>query len=326
MAKATTKAASLTTLAIGKVEIAVGLFSTVATPGKLETFDTAGPNGGVLKARPIARPVPVGEDVEAPEQPVVGDPLGDMFSQVVTDERVPPGAAVVASSPTIAGPVDGEYGRELVEDGTGEVVAPQDVRRGVRLEDGSFVDCTAQLAEIDETTKLEQMRVVKFVDITRVPRARVQKAYYVGAADEQAPRALRLLFEGLKRSRRGAVVKLTKKSRQSLGIIGWFDGCLMLYELVWSEDFREAPARAQRIAQASVTEQEVASICELIAAMSDSVDALDELADDAIVLRRELKVRAERGEIEAVTADLQARKQDDEVMAQLEASLAAVGV
>lgn len=357
MAKATTRALSLTTLVIGKVEVPIALFTTVAKPGKLSEFATAGPNGGVLKAQSVARAVPVAEARdETPDVPVhSSDPLADDGADGIREamnreENAPDaqsaaretlaadGDALTAVGRDVkpAGPfegwaeqpkamiaaVDGEYGRELVEEGTGVVVLPQDVRRGVRLEDGSFIDCTDQLADIDEKTRLERMEVVSFVDVTQIPRARVSGAYYIGADHEHAPRALRMLFEGLKVTRRGAVVKLTKRSRQSLGVIAPFGGCLLLYELVWAENFREAPGRAKSIQKASVSEQEVRAVCELIGAMSAKVGSLDELRDDAIALREDLQIAAFAGNVAPI---VRAPKPDaaDDLMAQLAASLEA---
>lgn len=311
--KATTKASALTTLKWGQVEIAVGLFSTVATPGKLQTFDTAGPNGGVLKAQQVARATPVAEAVEMPAVDVIGDP----FADVLTTE------ADVAVARTVT--VDGQYGRELVEEGSGVVVSPENVRKGVRLEDGSFLDCTAQLAQIDADTKLDCAEIVAFVGVSRVPRARVKGAQYVGAADEKAPRSLRLLLEAMKSTKRVAVVKLTKRSRQTLGVIGWLDGSLVLYELVFAEDFREPPARVLKVSQALVTDAEVAVAVRLVEAMGDSISALDELRDDAVARREQLRADALAGVLgSGDVVDAEVVDEQAEMIAQLEATLAQV--
>jgi non-homologous end joining protein Ku len=338
MASATKKASSLTTLKIGAVEVPVGLFSTVASPSKLAQFDTAGPNGGVLKARAIARPVPVEETaVDVPDVPVASDPLADdpgpedpgpeeTFEERVRaalGDRDPESSPLFDKTHAPLQQVDGQYGRELVEEGSGLVVLPQNVRKGVRLEDGRFIDCTTQLEVIDDTTKLERMEVLYFIDGTHVPRVRVKGAYYVGAADEKAPRALRIIFEALKATRRMAVVKLTKKSRQTLGVIGNAGGVLVLLELVWSEDFREPPARATRIQKEQVTEQEVAMFSQLIEAMSAPPSVVDDLRDDAIALREELRVKAEAGEVAQIIMPAPATEAES-LMASLEASLAAV--
>lgn len=327
MAKAASKASKFTTLTVGAVEVAVGLFPARAKSGALAEFDTAGPSGGVLQAQAVARPTPVSEEVDVPEQPVHSDPLSD--APLASPERDalaaelddgPPVELLAASSPQ----VDGEYGRELVEEGTGEVVLPQNVRRGVRLEDGRFIDCTDELAKIAEQTRLDRMEVVSFVDVTRVPRARTVGAYYVGVADEKAAKPLRLIFEALRSTRRAAVVKLTKRTRQSLGVVVASNKTLMLMELVWAEDHREPPARALAIQKAHVSDREVAQACKLVNAMSDSMESLNELRDDALALREELRAKALRGEVAEVIVPKAVQDEQDDVMAQLEASLAAV--
>jgi DNA end-binding protein Ku len=347
MASATKKASVLTTLQIGTVQVPVGLFSTVASPSKLAQFDTAGPNGGVLKAQPVARAVPVAETpVDVPDVGVQGDPLGDdpgpetgsredlervaeMTGGTVHDlsPDAPAYQYMPSSEPPAPvlpdAPVDGQYGRELVEEGSGVVVLPQDVRRGVRLEDGRFIDCTAQLAQIEDETRLDRITVIGFVDATQIPRVRVKGAQYLGAADEAAPRALRIMYEALKGTRRMALVKLTKRSRQTLGVIGVSRGVLMLLELVWAEDFREPPARATRIQKEQVSAAEVGMFAELVHAMAVPMSVLEELRDDAIAKREELREKAERGEVAEILLPTPADPAED-LMAQLEASLAGV--
>lgn len=322
MAKAAGRASSLTTLTVGQVEVAVGLFPAHQTPGALVKFATAGPNGGVLKAQAMARAVPIAEDSESPEVPVHSDPLasdpGPEKVPVVLDDSLP--------SHTIAGPaqVDGEYGRQLVEEGTGEVVKPEDVRRGLRLDDGRFIDCTTQLAEIETQTKLDRMAVVAFVDASRIHRARTVRTYYLGAADERAPKPLRLIYEALRSTRRAAIVKLTKQTRQTLGAIVPFGKTLVLYELVWAEDFRDPPAKALLLQKAHVSDREVAAACALINAMGDGVESsLNVLRDDAVALREELHAKALAGEVPEVLTPSPVLEEQN-VMAQLEASLAAV--
>lgn len=366
MAKATSKAATVTTLAIGKVEVGVGLFTAHADPKKkLVEFDTAGPNGGVLKMRSVARPAPVEEAVERPAEPVVGDPLGDdLFADAPPSHTLAaaaPGPTPLEAVPVVDEPAmaaagltgeqfaasgvaaedtpgwpgarpepqflaapDGQYGTELVEEGTGEIVLRENVRRGVRLEDGSFVDCTHELERIDTVTKLEKMTVVGFVDSTAIARYRVSKAYWLGAMDERAPYALRVILEGLKRRRRVGLAKVTKRSRQSLGVIAARGDCLMFLELVWAEDLREAPAKAKAVARAKVSEQSVERMAALVDAMALTPAAVDELRDDAIALREDLHARALRGEVEAQVADVEALEEDNAFEAQLEAALVGV--
>lgn len=398
MATAAQRASKVTTLKVGKVEVPVGLFSVEAKPGQLQKFDTAGPNGGVLKARQVARPTPETSVMEATFT-AQGDPLGDevvdvreqdgavfvpaepehkfvvdgedftlsqqgdsvtIFPEgsaerikeimreedpsIRTDARSIPGALADAAGAQIDALADalnhvqpgdaievtetisysdGEYGRELVEEGSGVVVKPEDVRRGVRLEDGSFVDCTEQLAKIDEDTQLEGMEVVSFVDATQIHRLRVKASHYIGAVDGSSPKPLRLFYEAMRQTRRAAVVKVTKRSRQSLGALSVYGGVLVLYELIFASDVRDVPPRARVIQKAQVTEREVEMAVALVEAMSGTIDTLDALSDDAISRRAELKAQALAGGVVAPVSELGPTDEQSVLLAQLEASLAA---
>lgn len=327
MAKAASRSSGNTELFIGTMKAAVGLFGTQAKPEKTAEFDTAGPNGGVLKFEMRGAAAPVEKtETDQPDVPVHSDPLavaddaaatieGDLRGQLDHHERDSGGALV-----------DGEFRRVLVEEGSGVVVEPDQMRRGVRLADGSFVDCTAQLAAIGERTKLDRMEIVKCIDSTQVRRERVVGSYYVGAQDADAAPKLRLLYEALRRRREVAIVKYTTRSRQQLGVLMPHakTGTLILLSLVFAEDFREPPAKAKAVAKVQVRESNVLGMAKLLAALHGHVDDLDELRDDAIALREELKARAEAGEMTTVVEPLPVAEEDVDLENALVASLDAV--
>jgi len=298
MADASKRAATLTTLVIEQVKVGVGLFTTVAKPGGLATFETAGPNGGVLLQQEAAHEKPLSSSEPMAEvtpqhgfDPLAADPGSE--APPIEDGGSTQRAADAGLTP-------GEFRKVLVEQGTGQVVNPDEVRRGIRLDDGSFMDCTGRLKAIEEETKLEQMTVVKFIDVGQVERARVLASYYIGASEPKGAKPLHLIYEAMKARRRVAVVKWSNRSRQSLGVLvpHGKSETLMLLKLAWAEDWREAPSKAVSIMRAGVTDAEVEMAGKLIDAMSDTVDSLDELRDDAIVLREDLHAEALAGEVE----------------------------
>lgn len=321
MAKAASKSSTNTDLFVGSLRASIGLFGTVADPRKLTAFDTAGPNGGrlMVEQRAVAAPIPA--DVEQqPDAPVRSDPLSDAEPVAATATvevphvEIPNGFGEERSG--VATYVGGEYRQVLVEDGSGEVVEPEQVRRGVRLEDDRFVDCTEQIAAIEERTKLDRIEVVATIDSTRVRRQRVLGAKYIGAQDtpkdatdpetySPAAPALRLLWEALRKRREVAVVKYTLRSRQQLGVIeaDAREGVLVLLSVVWAEQWRDAPAKAKAIAKAQVSEAHVDAMVAILGELHDTPDALDELRDDAVALREELHVRAVSGEMDAAVVE-----------------------
>lgn len=326
-AKAATKAAVKTKLTVQQVEIEVGLYSAKQDPKELVKFDTAGPNGGKLKyeQRAVAKP----PDEQTPEPEAKGDPLGERAKTAAanareTAERL---EALAAEDATESALVDGEFRQVLVEESTGEVVEADQLRRGVRLDDGRFIDCTDQLQAIEDETKLDEMRVVSFIDVGQVPRDRVLASYYVGTDDPDSLPALRLLRESMRAKRRVAVVRWSARSRQTLGVlVPGIDpqgrAVLKALKLMWAEDFRDAPTRAHLDA-VTVSSAMIEQASQLVDAMSDTRESLDELRDEALALREELKARADAGEMDVeVVTPAQAEEPEADLSGQLAASLA----
>lgn len=295
MTEAAKRATVLTKLVIGKVEVGVGLFTTKAKPGELAEFDTAGPNGGVLAFEDSARAKALSSEqqMEEIEAPGASDPLA---ADPGSESPMP------SNGGTAPAAVPGEFARVLVEQGSGQIVEREDVRKGVRQEDGSFIDCTAHLAAIEADTKLDQMEVVAFIDVGQIDRARITDSYFIGAQESEDAKPLRLIYEAMKLKRRVAVVKWSSKSRQSLGVLSAHgrSKTLVLLKLTWAEDVREAPAKARSIQSAGVTAEEIDIAASLIEAMGDTPDALDELRDDAIARREQLRADAEAGKVAPV--------------------------
>lgn len=328
MASASSRSSANTDLYIGTLKAAIGLFGTEAKPGKEEKFDTAGPSGGVLRYEQRGHAAPVEEAREEPEQVPVGvDALtGDPGPEEGARGTGVHEALAAAFGGSEVTRVDGEFVQVLIEAGTEQVVLPEDVRRGVRLDDGRFIDVTDQLDAITERTKLDRIEVVRCIDATRVTRERVTGAYYIGAQDAEAQPILRLLYEALRARREAAVVKYTTKSRQHLGVIVPHakTGTLMLLSLIFAEDFREAPAKATAIKGVAVSQAHVDVMTQILAAMHGTVDVFDELRDDAIALREELKTRALAGEMDVAVVEPVPVAEEAPIEDALNASLAAV--
>lgn len=323
MAEAAKRSAANTDLYIGTLRASIGLFPTKAAPGEEQKFDTAGPNGGVLRYEKRAAEKPVGEETEVAATPVAPvDALGGGGSGGGSGGSV--GGLFVGGN---GAAVEGEFRQVLVEEGSDEEVKPDEVRRGVRMPDGRFIDCSDQIAAIEARTKLDRMDIVACIDSTLVRRERVLGSYYIGAQDTDAPPALRALYEALRRRRECAVVKYTTRSRQNLGVIVPHakTSTLVLLTLVFVEDFREPPAKALSLGKAKITEQHVEMMSTLLGSLHDTADVFEDLRDDAIRLREELRARAEAGEMDAeVVEPLPESVEAQSLEAQLEASMAAM--
>lgn len=290
------KASVRTSLSLGLVEADVKLYKTTGKGEKDPTFTTAGPNGFPLRAEQRAVEAGV-EETEKADPLGLAEDEGDgtavpPATPVVEDpgpEAVPPAGAVVSSAP-------GTFKTVMVEEETGVEVEPDDVRRGVRREDGTFVDLTNRLTAIDEETKLDRIQVLDFIRRERVPRERVVGSYYLAADSKSSPRVLRVLYEGMKRAERVAIVRWTKVKGQSLGLlVPHGSGALVVLECVFADAARKPNAACLAHMRASVTEKQVERAVELIESMNAPPSALDGYFDRRAQLQRELVEKAEQG-------------------------------
>ncbi|MGH2938292.1 MAG: Ku protein [Solirubrobacterales bacterium] len=305
----TVKRASTTTvLKLGaSVEAPVKLFKTTGKGEKSPSFVTAGPNGKPLRAAkkavesgvdeteptdvfgiedeaedstvvPAAKPVAVMEDPGPEERPPVPDP----------------GAAGVA--PIESAP--GQFKTVMIEEETGVEVEPEEVRKGIRREDGTFIDLTGQLEAIDEETKLDQIQVLDFIRRERVPRERIVGSYYLAAGDKGRPmKILRVLYEAMRRTERVAIVRWTKVKGQSVGIlVPHGSGALAVLEVVFADAARKPNSVCLAHMRAEVTERQVDGAVKVIEAMSGPAAALDDYFDRRDQLRRQLVDKAEMGD------------------------------
>lgn len=196
-------------------------------------------------------------------------------------------------------------------------------RRGLILDDGTFLDLTEQIARIEENTQLNEMNVIAFIRREQVPREMIQGSYWIGINGPGGGRALKLIHGASKKTGRVAVVKWVKKTRQAYGVlVPHRSGVLIALELAWADTWRDPDERILTpYQQAEVTEEEIETAGQLITAMGDSRVILEEMEDDAVVLRRELVRAARAGEdVSGFLAQIPAAV-SPELMEELQATL-----
>jgi non-homologous end joining protein Ku len=296
-----------TMLRVGLIPpVPVILHGTVADSPKLKDYAVAGPNGRPLRYVQRAEAAPVEEVPEGQPVPVRHDAAGVTPTEDPGPE-LPPGTATVPATWDEAS-VPGRFRNVLIEEppeGGSEdeqpEVTPEQVQRGLRLDDGTFVNLTKSLALIEQRTKLEQMEVIATLDYGQVPRERVIGSYYLAAESTDAAPIMRLIYEATRKVRRACVVKWTARTKQSLGILvpQPSTGALLVLKLAWAEDVREPGPKQLAHQQASVHDVEVDAMAELLLALGETRrTGLDVLRDDARELREELEAQARAGKPE----------------------------
>lgn len=203
-------------------------------------------------------------------------------------------------------------------------------RKGVRKEDGTFVDLTDQIEEIGERSTLEEMRVVSFIDSSHVPRERIIGSYYL-AGDTAVPgqlpptRLLATLMKAMRAQRRVAVVRFSKRKGQTLGIlVARRDGAMVVLELAFAAQERKPNPTCLAPNQVEVPTGDVAGAVELIEAMAGKRDSLDAIRDPRVTMETELMARAAAGELDDL--ELGATLVEDEEVSRLGELLASVAV
>lgn len=284
-------------LRFGIASAPVKLFKATGSDPKSRKFDTAGPNGLPLRMETRA--------AEADEEETAADVLG--VTPVKEEEPAPtdPGPEAIPpveeeETPAPASEsVPGAKRRVLVEEGTGEEVEPDDVRKGLRIDDETFVDLTQHLEKVEEESRVEGLEALGFIRRERVPRERVVSSYFLGSDGKSSARLIRALYEGMKETGRVAVVRWTKRKGQSLGILTpRGDGAMIVLELAFAEVCRKPNARCLAHLRAEVSRDMVGHVETAIESMEWSPDRLDEIRNRRVELEQDLIDRAEAGKVE----------------------------
>lgn len=181
------------------------------------------------------------------------------------------------------------------------------------------------IAEIDAATKVEALEIEKFIPLSEVPFERAVGCYFVKTQKGIAAKPLRLLYEGLRKSKRAGIFKLVLRSRQQPAVVYAKNGGLYVNTLVWAEDFASGVKRAEEVlAAADVDAKAVELAVSLIEQMSGTVEDLDALTDELRPLRAGLIEDALKGKkIVAHTKKAAPAPATDSLAEQLEASILA---
>lgn len=305
------RASSRTLLAWGFAEAPVALMKTSTDKAdRLPEWETAGPSG-----RPLERALVKGGKRCEPEAPV----------------EIP--VTVAESDPLSAAPAVDPAPRETAEMGVCEVgsdesVTPDEFRRGLRADDGTFIDVTDQLEKIAVETKLEVMEVIAFIRREQIHRDRIVGSYYLASDGPGVPKVLALLRHAMAVTARVAVVKWTKRTRQALGvIIPGTHGSLEVIELEWSLNMLRPGPRCLAHVEVGLSQGEKNAATELARAMAESSAVLDDQEDDRVRLEHALELRARTDRLEGFALpEKPAAPESDDLAVLLEASLSLAGV
>lgn len=283
------RASTTTVLRLGGVEAPVKLYNAIRDP-KARSFEKASPNGKRLHTSKAAA-VEAGAELSLKADPITGTPKG--------------GKGKAAGGRFARGGKAGLPPAPFFEEGSGDEVAKDAAKRGIyRESNGNFVDLTAQLEDIAEAVKMERMEVIGFLAAGNVPRERIRGAYYLATGERGAPgvspaKLLKVLLEALRLRSRVAVVRFTKRTGQSVGVITpGKRGALVVLELAFAENVLDPNTACLAHMRAEVSENEIRMAADLIDAMAAKRSTVDDVRDQRKAMEDALVVRAEAGELD----------------------------
>jgi hypothetical protein len=225
----------------------------------------------------------------------------ERFRGLADDPFGPADAAEIVLTRKPLGDVEGPF------DG----LPPERVEHGVTLDDGTWIDLTDQLATIDERTRIEGMEVVATITGHAVPRTWIRDSHWVtlaGGAGQRDAKVLALLWFALRDTDEAAVVRWTKRTNQSLGIIVATgvrsvpeSMALCVLEVEWPQNRRKPGARSSTPISAETSDRERNAAVELVRSLHEPPSVLVALRDERSGARADLLSAAREGRLGEVT-------------------------
>ncbi|HBA87300.1 MAG TPA: Ku protein [Geobacter sp.] len=173
----------------------------------------------------------------------------------------------------------------------GKEVPYEEIVKGYEYTDGEYIVLTDKDFESASLEKTHLIDIVDFVDEREIDTRYFEKPYYL-EPEKTGPKAFALLREALKRSGKVGVANYVLRNRGSIGIVKPLDNLLVLNQIRYHEEVREA-GELKLPGNENVREQEVAlalSLIDQLTAKFDPAKYKDQYVDD---LKRIIEEKAQ---------------------------------
>jgi DNA end-binding protein Ku len=204
----------------------------------------------------------------------------------------------------------------------GEEVPYSDIAKGYELPDGDMVVLTDEDFSNLPLASSKEIDVMEFVPADQIDPLLYSKAYFA-EPDKSATKPYVLMRDTLADSDRVAVVKVSLRSREALGVLRAMGDVLVVHTLLWPEEIRDAGSLAPQT-DVTVRKQEIAMASSYIDSLAADFDpseftdeykaAVEELVEAKAAGRevKEIKPASDCGEVfdlvEALRASVEAAK------------------
>jgi DNA end-binding protein Ku len=215
--------------------------------------------------------------------------------------------------------------QKRVDSGTNDEVAYEDIVKGYELTKESFVVITPDELEALDPEKSRTIDIEDFVDLADIDPVFYDHPYYL-VPDKGAAKAYGLLLNAMKESGKVAIARVVLRSKEQLVAIRPAPGDVLMMETMIFADEVVAPDQIDDLPEAKelkASDRELKMAQQLIESLSSDFEP-EKYRDEYREKVLELIERKASGEEIAVQPEAPQPKQVPDLMAALEASLAAV--
>jgi DNA end-binding protein Ku len=180
----------------------------------------------------------------------------------------------------------------------GEEVPYSDIAKGYELPGGEIVVLTDEDFANLPLASSKEIDVVEFVPAEQIDPILYNKAYYA-EPDKSGIKPYVLMRDTLAESDRVAVVKVTLRSREALGVLRATGDVLVVHTLLWPEEIRDAQSLAPQT-EVTVRKQEIAMASSYIDSLAADFDPFEFTDEYKAAVEEVVAAKAAGREVTAV--------------------------
>ena len=224
--------------------------------------------------------------------------------------------------------IDAESGQRIrqqrVNPESGEEIPYEQIVKGYEISPDKYVMITPEELEALEPQKTRTIDIEEFVDLEQIDPIYYDHPYYL-APDKGAAKAYKLLLDAMAQADKVAIARVVIRSKENLVALRPHDGAITMETMLFPDEVIQ-PDALEELASADgntkTTKRELDMAKQLIESLSGDFDA-SQYRDEYRERVLELIERKAAGETITIEAPEPERKEVPDLMAALEASIAA---
>jgi DNA end-binding protein Ku len=224
--------------------------------------------------------------------------------------------------------IDAESGQRIrqqrVNPGSGEEVPYEQIVKGYEISPDRYVTITPEELEALEPQKTRTIDIEQFVDLEQIDPIYYDHPYYL-APDKGAAKAYKLLLDAMEEADKVAIARVVIRSKENLVALRSYGGAITMETMLFPDEVTQ-PESIEELAavdgDVKTTKRELDMAKQLIESLSGDFKP-DEYTDQYRERVLDLIERKAAGETITIEEPVAEKKEVPDLMAALEASIAA---